>query len=257
MLARLAEKGKISAEEAEAATARLETVDALDGLAPAELVIEAAPERLDLKLDLLTQLAAVVDPACVLATNTSSLSVTELAAATPGSERVVGMHFFPNPAPVMKLVEVVAGEGSGEEPLAAARALGEAMGKHVIDAADVAGFLVNRCNRPYSLESLKLLEERIADVETIDRIERTAGGFRMGAFELMDLIGIEQRTMLGAAEMLYSAVLRRAPLSALAPPGPQDRGWRARAEDGARLVRLLGGRRPPRRRPGGPRAGGR
>ncbi|HEU4979826.1 MAG TPA: 3-hydroxyacyl-CoA dehydrogenase NAD-binding domain-containing protein [Solirubrobacterales bacterium] len=200
MLARLAEKGKISAEEAEAAVARLEPVDAIDGLAPAEIVIEAAPERLELKVELLAKLAEIVGPECVIATNTSSLSVTELAATTPGPERVVGMHFF-NPAPVMRLVEVVAGMASADGALATARALGEAMGKRVIDAADVAGFLVNRCNRPYLLESLKLAEERIADVETIDRIERTVGGFRMGSFELMDLVGIE--TNHAVAEMLH------------------------------------------------------
>jgi 3-hydroxybutyryl-CoA dehydrogenase len=200
MLAGLAEKGKISAEEAEAAVARLELVGGIEGLAPAEIVIEAAPERLELKVELLAKLAEIVGPQCVIATNTSSLSVTELAAATPGPERVVGMHFF-NPAPVMRLVEVVAGIASADGALATARALGEAMGKRVIDAADVAGFLVNRCNRPYSLESLKLLEEGIADVETIDRIERTVGGFRMGSFELMDLIGIE--TNHAVAEMLH------------------------------------------------------
>src|SRR5262249_19546369 len=104
MLERLAEKGEISPEGAAAATARVETVDSLDGLAPAELVIEAAPERLDLKLELLAEIAGIVGPDCVIATNTSSLSVTELAANTPGSERIVGMHFF-NPAPVMKLLE--------------------------------------------------------------------------------------------------------------------------------------------------------
>lgn len=199
-LDKLAARGRISTEEAGAAKARLQPVDDLRRLAPAELVIEAAPERLELKRELLVQLAEIVRPECVIASNTSSLSITELAAATPGSERVVGMHFF-NPAPIMRLVEVIPGERSSGRAVAAARALGEAMGKRVIDAADVAGFLVNRCNRPYSLESLKLLEERIADVETIDRIERTAGGFRMGAFELIDLIGME--TNHAVAEMLH------------------------------------------------------
>jgi 3-hydroxybutyryl-CoA dehydrogenase len=100
------------------------------------------------------------------------------------------MHFF-NPAPVMRLLEVVAGEQSSEAALALARATGEAMGKHVIDAADGPGFLVNRCNRPFGLEALKLLEERIAALEEIDRICRMAGGFRMGPFELMDLVGVD------------------------------------------------------------------
>ena len=100
------------------------------------------------------------------------------------------MHFF-NPPPVMRLLEVVAGEQSSEEALARARATGEAMGKHVIVAVDGPGFLVNRCNRPFSLEALKLLEERVAPLEEIDRICRLAGGFRIGPFELMDLVGVD------------------------------------------------------------------
>ena len=126
----------------------------------------------------------------MLATNTSSLSVTALAAGVPGPERVVGMHFF-NPPPIMQLLEVVAGERSGEAALARARAAGEAMGKHVIDAADGAGFLVNRCNRPFALEGLRLVEQRVATPEQVDRICRMAGGFRMGPFELMDLVGVD------------------------------------------------------------------
>ena len=126
----------------------------------------------------------------MLATNTSSLSVTALAAGVPGPERVVGMHFF-NPPPVMKLLEVVAGERSGEAALARARAAGEAMGKTVIAAADGPGFLVNRCNRPFALEGLRLVEQRIATPEQVDRICRMAGGFKMGPFELMDLVGVD------------------------------------------------------------------
>ena len=159
-------------------------------LAPCAIVIEAAPERLELKHELFAALAGVVDAGCVLATNTSSLSVTELAAPVAHPERVVGLHFF-NPAPVMRLVEVVAGQASSAEALATARAVGQAMGKHVIDARDIAGFLVNRVNRPFSLESLRLLQEGVAGAEQIDRIVRLGGGFRMGPFELMDLIGID------------------------------------------------------------------
>jgi 3-hydroxybutyryl-CoA dehydrogenase len=126
----------------------------------------------------------------VLASNTSSLSVTEIAAGVPGPERVVGMHFF-NPAPVMKLVEVVAGERSGAAALETTRELGRAMGRRVIDAADGPGFLVNRCGRPFSLEALRLVQEGLATVEQVDRICRLGGGFRMGPFELMDLVGID------------------------------------------------------------------
>jgi 3-hydroxybutyryl-CoA dehydrogenase len=183
-------KGRMQPDEAAAARARVEPAGDLAALTACGLVVEAAPERLDLKLDLFGRLAEIVGPDCVLATNTSSLSVTEIAAGVPLSERVVGLHFF-NPAPVMRLVEVVAGAESAPAAIATARAVGEAMGKHVIDAADVAGFLVNRCNRPFSLESLKLVQEGVATVEQVDRIARLGGGFRMGPFELMDLIGIE------------------------------------------------------------------
>jgi 3-hydroxybutyryl-CoA dehydrogenase len=185
-----AERGRWSAADAEAAAARLEPVDSLEALAPCELVIEAAPERLDLKRELYARLSEIVSPECVIATNTSSLPVTALAAAATHPERVVGMHFF-NPAPLMALLEVVAGEESGERPLALARAMGEAMGKVVIDAADGPGFLVNRVNRPFGLEALRLVTERIASVEEVDRICRLGGGFRMGPFELQDLVGVD------------------------------------------------------------------
>ena len=116
--------------------------------------------------------------------------MTEIAAGVAGPERVVGMHFF-NPAPVMKLVEVVAGERSGEAALETTRELGRAMGRRVIDAADGPGFLVNRCGRPFGLEALRLVQEGLATHEQVDRICRLGGGFRMGPFELMDLVGID------------------------------------------------------------------
>jgi 3-hydroxybutyryl-CoA dehydrogenase len=189
-LAKEAAKGKLSAEEADAAAARIEPVDALDAMAECELVIEAAPERLELKHELYVRLAEIVSEECVLASNTSSLLVTAIASVVPHPERVVGMHFF-NPAPLMRLLEVVAGALSDERSLTLADATGEAMGKTVIRAQDGPGFLVNRCNRPFGLEALRLLQERIADIETIDRIMRIEGGFRMGPFELMDLVGID------------------------------------------------------------------
>ncbi len=190
-LERGVERGRIPREEADQADRRLEPVTRLEDLDPCELVIEAAPESLELKQSLFAELAeGIVAEHCVLATNTSSLPVTALASAVAHPERVVGMHFF-NPPPLMRLLEVVAGEQSSEHALAVARAAGEAMGKHVIDAADGPGFLVNRCNRPFGLEALKLLQERIAPLELIDRICRLEGGFRMGPFELMDLVGID------------------------------------------------------------------
>jgi 3-hydroxybutyryl-CoA dehydrogenase len=185
-----AARGRVSAAEAQAAAERLEPVGDLSALAPCELVIEAVPERLELKHELYGALSEIVGEECVLATNTSSLLVTAIAAAASNPRRVVGMHFF-NPAPVMRLLEVIAGEESSQEALALAHATGEAMGKTVIRAKDGPGFIVNRCNRPFGLEALRLLQERIADVETIDRICRMQGGFRMGPFELMDLVGVD------------------------------------------------------------------
>jgi len=168
----------------------LDAAHDLEDLAGCDLVIEAAPEDFAVKCDLFTRLTTLVAPHAVLATNTSSLSVTELAATIEGPERLVGLHFF-NPAPVMKLVEVVAGALSSPAALAMARATGEAMGKRVVDVLDGPGFLVNRCNRPFSLEALRVVQENLATVEQVDRIVRMGGGFRMGPFELMDLVGLD------------------------------------------------------------------
>jgi 3-hydroxybutyryl-CoA dehydrogenase len=183
-------KGTLREEDAAAASERLQPVEDFSALARCELVIEAAPERMDLKHEMYAKLSEVVSEECVLATNTSSLLVTAIATGASHPERVVGMHFF-NPAPLMRLLEVVAGVESSPRALALARATGEAMGKTVIVAKDGPGFIVNRCNRPFGLEALRLLQERIADVESIDRICRMEGGFRMGPFELMDLVGVD------------------------------------------------------------------
>ncbi len=190
-LERGVERGRWSGEEAAAASGRLEAAARLEDLAPCELVIEAAPERLEVKQKLFAALSdGIVAEDCVLATNTSSLLVTAVASASTRPERVVGMHFF-NPAPLMRLLEVVAGVRSSGEALALARAAGEAMGKVVIDAVDGPGFLVNRCNRPFGLEGQRVLAERLAPIEEIDRICRLGGGFRMGPFELSDLVGVD------------------------------------------------------------------
>ena len=190
-LERGVERGRLTAQAASEASERLEAAPSLEDLAGCELVIEAAPERLELKRELFARLSdGIVTEDCVLATNTSSLLVTAVAGAASRPERVVGMHFF-NPPPVMRLLEVVAGEQSSEQALALARATGAAMGRQVIVVADGPGFLVNRCNRPFGLEALKLLQERVAPLEEIDRICRLAGGFRMGPFELMDLVGVD------------------------------------------------------------------
>jgi 3-hydroxybutyryl-CoA dehydrogenase len=169
---------------------RLHPAASLDELAGSELVIEAAPERADLKRELFADLSRVCGPDAVLATNTSSIPVTSLAGAVERPENVVGMHFF-NPPPLMKLLEVIRADQTGERALAVARATGQAMGKQVILAADGPGFLVNRCGRPFAGEALRLLQERVASHEQIDRVCRMGGGFRMGPFELMDLVGVD------------------------------------------------------------------
>ncbi|HEY3944561.1 MAG TPA: 3-hydroxyacyl-CoA dehydrogenase NAD-binding domain-containing protein, partial [Solirubrobacteraceae bacterium] len=191
-LRRSVERGRLGEADATAAGDRLDPVAELDGFGPCELVIEAAPESLELKRELFKRLVEVVSDDCVLATNTSSLPVTAIAGGLRAPQRVVGMHFF-NPAPVMRLLEVIAGEDSSSEALARARAAGEAMGKRVIQASDGPGFLVNRCARPYGLEATRLLVEGVASVQEIDRICRLGGGFRMGPFELADLVGLDTR----------------------------------------------------------------
>ena len=185
-LERWVAKGRADA----AAADLLGTAPALDDLAGCELVIEAAPERPDLKRELFAELSRVCGSETVLATNTSSIPVTSLAGAAANPENVVGMHFF-NPPPLMELLEVIRADQTSERALELAREAGEAMGKRVILAADGPGFLVNRCGRPFSGEGLRLLGERVATAEQIDRICRMAGGFRMGPFELMDLVGID------------------------------------------------------------------
>jgi 3-hydroxybutyryl-CoA dehydrogenase len=185
-LERWAAKGRSDAAAAEL----LRAAPTLEDLAACDLVIEAAPERPELKRELFAELSRVCRSETVLATNTSSIPVTSLAGAAARPENVVGMHFF-NPPPLMRLLEVIRADQTSDEALAVATAVGEAMGKRVILAADGPGFLVNRCGRPFSGEGLRILTERVATPEQIDRICRMAGGFRMGPFELMDLVGID------------------------------------------------------------------
>jgi 3-hydroxybutyryl-CoA dehydrogenase len=190
-LAKGESRGRWSEDESEAALECLDPATSeLEDLAGCELVIEAAPERLQLKRDLFIQLGGVLGPEAVLASNTSSLRVAEIAEGVPEPERVVGMHFF-NPPALMKLVEIVATERSSERALAAATEVAERMGRTPIRAKDSVGFVANRLARPFTLEPLRMLGDGVADAETIDRIIRLGGGFRMGPFELLDLIGLD------------------------------------------------------------------
>jgi 3-hydroxybutyryl-CoA dehydrogenase len=179
-----------SEAEADAARARLSPASDLAELSGCDLVIEAAPEDLGLKRRLFAALAAACGPETILATNTSSLPVAAIAADTPQPERVVGMHFF-NPPALMKLVEVVSTERSSDEALEATTEAGRRMGRTPIRAKDSPGFIANRLARPFSLESLRMLEDGVAEAPAIDRVCRLGGGFRMGPFELLDLIGLD------------------------------------------------------------------
>ncbi len=189
-LRRGAERGRWKEQDAIDALGRVDTDQIIEAVKECDLVIEAAPEDLDLKRNLFERLAAVCAPGTVLATNTSSLSVTAIAAAVPEPERIVGMHFF-NPPALMQLVEVVAGDESGESALELTTEVARGMGRTPIRARDSIGFVANRCVRPFFLESLRMLGEGVAGHDEIDRIVRLGAGFRMGPFELMDLIGID------------------------------------------------------------------
>jgi 3-hydroxybutyryl-CoA dehydrogenase len=184
----LVAKGRLDEAAAQAAAARIVAVHALGDCVSAELVIEAVIEDLAEKRALLRELEKIVKPATILASNTSSLSITALAAGLAHPGRVVGMHFF-NPVPLMHLVEVVRGLATGDATVETIVATATAWGKQPVRASSTPGFIVNRCARPFYGEALRLLGEGAADVATIDALLREAGGFRMGAFELMDLIG--------------------------------------------------------------------
>ena len=189
-LAKGAERGRWSDADAGRASKRVTPAPTVEDLGDCDLVIEACPEDLDLKGALFARLAEVCGPGAVLATNTSSLPVARIAAQVPHPGRVVGMHFV-NPPALMRLVEVVAAEASEERPLVAAEELARAMGREPVRCSDSPGFIVNRCNRPYTLESLRVLDEGVATPAQIDALMRDEGGYRMGPFELMDLIGVD------------------------------------------------------------------
>ena len=189
-LAKGAERERWSAGEADAAWQRLTPARSLEDLAGCDVVIEAAPEDLALKRELFGRLREICGEDAVLATNTSSLSVTEIADDVPAAGRICGMHFF-NPPALMRLVEVVEAERTSEETLETAAGVARAMGREPVRCTDSPGFIVNRCNRPYTLESLRVLDEGVASHAQIDLVMREDGGYRMGPFELMDLIGVD------------------------------------------------------------------
>ena len=187
-LQRSRERGKLSAEQEKEIVARLSSSLKLEDFAGSSLIIEAVPEKLELKREIFKKLDAVCGPDTLLATNTSSFSVTAIAGAAQKPERVLGTHFF-NPPPLMALVEVIQGERTSGESMERATAIIRRMGKTPVCAKDTPGFIVNRVARAFYNEALRILEDGGATVETIDRVMKGAGGFPMGPFELMDLIG--------------------------------------------------------------------
>ena len=182
------EKGKISEAAAEKALNNLSTTERLEGLGASEMVIEAIIEDLSIKQSVFKELEMYVSDTCILASNTSSLSITAIAGACRKAERVVGIHFF-NPAPLMALVEIIPALQTDTLTTEKSIATIQKWGKTTVVAKDTPGFIVNRIARPFYGESIRILEEGIADMATIDWALTEIGGFRMGAFALMDLIG--------------------------------------------------------------------
>jgi len=187
-LARLQEKGEISREEAGGILGRINFVDSIYACKNAGLVIEAIVEDLDVKKAVFEQVEDMVPEGCILASNTSSLSIASIASACKNPSRVIGIHFF-NPAPLMQLVEIIPAVQTSSETLKQSEQLIRSWGKTTVIAKDTPGFIVNRVARPFYGEALRILEEGLADVPTIDWAMTELGGFRMGSFTLMDYIG--------------------------------------------------------------------
>ena len=186
----LVSKGRISADDKSDAVARLKPIRSFDEVRNAGLVIEAIVENLDVKRDLFRELEKRLSPDAVIATNTSSLSVTEIAAGCARPERVGGLHFF-NPPPLMKLVEVIGGLRTDASVVDALTGFCRRIGKHPIVAADTPGFVVNHAGRAYGPEALRIVAQGIATPREVDVLMKEAAGFRMGPFELLDLIGAD------------------------------------------------------------------
>lgn len=190
MLARAVEKGRMTQADADAAKARLAPASGIEGLAKADIVIEAVSENMELKSQIFDELEKTVSPDCILASNTSSLSITRIAAVCDRPERVAGFHFF-NPVPLMPLVEVIAGVLTDPSVVDRLVDLGKSMGRTPVRVADAPGFLVNQVGRGYTLEATNLVSEGVASFVDVDRVMRDAAGFRMGPFELLDLTALD------------------------------------------------------------------
>jgi len=203
-LARWVEKGKTTTGEVEALLSRIETAtDAEDAAAGADIVIEAVPESLPLKQSIFRSLSRIVAADTILASNTSSISLTEIAGAASGRERVIGAHFF-NPVPAMKLLEVVRADQTSDETVARLRAFGERLGKEVIVVRDTPGFATSRLGVVLGLEAIRMLSQGVASAEDIDRALELGYRHPMGPLKLTDLVGLDVR--LSIADYLHREI---------------------------------------------------
>lgn len=202
-LAKQVEKGRLDEVDRDAALARLTTTSELDALADCDLVLESVVEDIDVKRELFKALDGIVKDGGILATNTSTLSVTELGKATNRADRVCGIHFF-NPAPVMKLVEVVRTPDTSDDTVGTAVGFAENCGKNPVEVNDRAGFIVNALLFPYLNNAVKLVEDGVASREGVDAAMKDGCGFPMGPFELLDLVGLD--TSLSIIEALHEGL---------------------------------------------------
>jgi 3-hydroxybutyryl-CoA dehydrogenase len=199
-LAKQVERGKLEQTDADAVRARVSATDSLDALADCDLVIESVVEDLEVKRALFAELDSICKPAAILATNTSTLPVVEMAVATGRPDKVCGVHFF-NPAPAMSLVEIIAPLTASDETIAAARGFAEACGKNPVEVKDRAGFIVNALLFPYLNNAVRMLENGTASAEDIDSAMKGGCNFPMGPLALLDLVGLD--TSLAILDALY------------------------------------------------------
>jgi 3-hydroxybutyryl-CoA dehydrogenase len=202
-LARAVEKGKLSPEDSEAIFRRIRPSGDLTPLAEAQLVIEAATEREEIKRSIFANVTAVIAPGTILATNTSSIPITRLAQIVPDPALFIGVHFF-NPAPVMALIEVIRGLATSDETVSVVEAYAERLGKHVVQAFDSPGFVVNRILLPMINEAVYTLYEGVGNVEGIDTAMRLGAHHPMGPLELADFIGLD--TCLSVMQVLHEGL---------------------------------------------------
>jgi 3-hydroxybutyryl-CoA dehydrogenase len=211
-LAKSVEKGKMTEEQKKGVLGRIKGTIRMEDLKDADFVIEAVFEDLELKKNIFKQLDELTRPGVILTTNTSSMSITEIAMSTKRPERVAGMHFF-NPAPIMKLVEVIRGYHTNDDTIHAVMEMTKKMGKEPVEVKkDTPGFIVNRLMIPHMVEAIKMLEEGVATIEDIDKAVKLGLNYPMGPFELMDLTGVD--ITLHVTEYLYKELNKESKWSA-------------------------------------------